>query len=144
MYESLTTSQIVEFIAQSNSSSIPEQVLDIIRISVLDYLGVALVGSREPLGQIITQYVKEAGGQPEAGIIGGGFKTSVAQAAWVNGTTSHAIDYDDYSMAWQTHPSVVILPAILALGEKCHIPGRELLTSYAVGFEVGTRVYLRV
>jgi 2-methylcitrate dehydratase PrpD len=50
---------------------------------------------------------------------------------------AHALDYDDVSSDWTGHPSAVLVPAILAMGEKYHSSGKDILTAYAVGFEVG-------
>ena len=44
--------------------------------------------------------------------------TSSRQAALINGSASHALDYDDVNMACTGHPSVVLIPALLALAES--------------------------
>jgi len=60
-------------------------------------------------------------------------------AAWINGVASHVLDYDDtfpITVGYNMHPTVPILPAILALGEKCNSPGSDILTAYIIGIEV--------
>ena len=106
----------------------------------LDCLGAALAGYSHPIGKIITDFVKESGGSPKATVIGAGFKTSPHEAALANGTMAHALDYDDYSLVLAGHPSVSLLPSILAIGEDRGISGKKVLTAYIVGFEIESKL----
>lgn len=136
------TERIAKFIEQMSYEQLPVAAIEVSKRSILDCLGVALAGCDEDAGRIISEYAKDTG-KPEAGVIGGGFKTSIDQAAWVNGTKAHALDYDDYFVPDNStpyHPTAVILPAVLAVGEKLHISGREALLSYITGFEVEARI----
>ena len=138
------TEKIAKFIEQMSYEQLPATAIDAGKRSILDCLGVALAGGEETAGRIISEYAKGTG-KPEAGVIGGGFKTSIDQAAWVNGTKAHALDYDDYFIPDHStpyHPTVAILPAVLAVGEKFHKSGREVLLSYITGFEVEARIAL--
>ncbi len=79
----------------------------------------------------------------EAGVICKAFQTSADLAAWVNGTASHALDYDDTfanEAGFNFHPTVTLLSAVLALGEKMKASGREILAAYIVGIETETRI----
>ena len=62
-------------------------------------------------------------------------KTTTWLAAFVNGTLGHTLDFDDCSSFG--HPSVVLVPAMLATGETQDRSGRELLEAYIAGYEVG-------
>jgi len=75
------------------------------------------------------------GGNPSSSIIGGGFKTSPYLAAMVNGTVGHSLDYDDMAISLIGHPSVFLVPAILAIGETVSASGKDLLTAYITGYE---------
>jgi len=136
------TKELTEFIEQLSYEQLPEAAVDASKRSILDCLGVTVAGGDNDASKITSEYVKDTG-KPEAGVIGGGFKTSIDQAAWVNGTKAHALDYDDYFIPARStphHPSVAILPAVLAAGEKLHVSGKEVLLSYITGFEVKARV----
>lgn len=61
-------------------------------------------------------------------------------AALANGTAAHALDYDDNIHYAMTHPSAVILPALLALGEEAGASGADLLTAWLAGIEVQVAV----
>ena len=78
--------------------SLPGDVVFLARQCVLDWFGVTLAGADEPLSQILREEALESGGNPQATIIGGGLRTSVQQAALVNGAASHALDFDDVQM----------------------------------------------
>ena len=136
------TERIAEFIEQMSYEQLPAAAVEVSKRSILDCLGVALAGCEEDAGRIVSEYAKDTG-KPEAGVIGGGFKTSIDQAAWVNGTKAHALDYDDYFIPDHLtpyHPTVAILPAVLAVGENLHISGKKVLLSYITGFEVEARI----
>src|ERR671938_575886 len=66
--------------------------------------------------------------------------TAAAQAALLNGTAGHALDFDDVADEIKGHPSVVLVPALLAVAEANANSGRELLEAYIVGFEVACAV----
>ncbi len=136
------TERIAKFIEHMSYEQLPVAAIDVSKHSILDCLGVALAGSRADAGRIIAEYAKDTG-KPEAGVIGRGFKTSTDQAAWINGTAAHSLDYDDYFIPDHLtpyHPTVAILPAVLAVGERLHISGKEALLSYITGFEVEARI----
>ncbi|MFC1972454.1 MmgE/PrpD family protein [Chloroflexota bacterium] len=136
------TEKVANLIEQISYEWLPVSALDASKRSILDCLGVALAGCDENAGRIISEYAKDTG-KPEASVIGGSFKTSADQAAWINGTKAHALDYDDYFIPNNStpyHPTVAILPAVLAVGEKLHISGKEALLAYITGFEVEARI----
>lgn len=136
------TEEIAKFSAEISYEQLPTAAIDASKMAILDCLGVTLAGCQEISSKIISQYVRGVG-KPEAGVIGGGFKTSVDQAAWVNGTKAHALDYDDYFVPNHLvpyHPTVAILPAVLAIGEKYHLSGKDVLLAYVTGFEVEARI----
>jgi 2-methylcitrate dehydratase PrpD len=64
----------------------------------------------------------------------------VVQAALVNGTASHALDYDDVQYAWCVHTSVSILPALLALAERDARSGPDVITALVAGVETACRI----
>jgi 2-methylcitrate dehydratase PrpD len=119
---------------------IPGDVRTIVKHCVLDWLGVTLAGSREDAGRIVREEALEQGGAPQATLIGDGARTSIAQAALVNGTASHALDYDDVHFVFFGHPTVTVLPAVLAIAERDGRNGKDLMTAFVAGVEVGCRV----
>lgn len=136
------TEEIAKFVVEMSYGQLPAAAINAGKMAILDCLGATLAGREETSGKIISEYVKGAG-RPEAGVIGEGFRTSIDQAAWVNGTKAHALDYDDYFIPNHStpyHPTVAILPAVLAVAEKYHLSGEDVLLAYITGFEVTARI----
>jgi 2-methylcitrate dehydratase PrpD len=129
------TEELARWIVRTSSEDIPPDALRVAGEACFDCLGVMLAGSVQPLGRIITRLVGEWGGSPEATVVVSGIKTSVPSAALANGTMGHALDYDD--MGGFGHPTTVLFPALLALGEKVGASGRDILEAYVIGCEVG-------
>ncbi|HVB15882.1 MAG TPA: MmgE/PrpD family protein [Stellaceae bacterium] len=120
--------------------ALPETVRALARQCVLDYYGVALAGADDPLVAILLDELAEAGGAAQAGIIGHKARLPVLSAALVNGAIGHALDYDDVNLAMPGHPSVAILPALLALAEQRGSSGREVIAAFVAGYETACRI----
>lgn len=135
----MSIDKIARFIIETSFEKIPLEVISSAKKSILDNLGVTIAGYAEHSSSIIVDYVRYAGGQPEATVIGSGFKTNASQAALANGTMSHSLDYDDYSTTFQ-HATTMTLPATLALAEREGKSGKDALEAYIVGQEVGAKI----
>lgn len=132
------TDTIVDFVARTEQ--LPREVAAKATHHILDCTGCAIAGSVAEAGRMALDYAYKYGGEGAAGIFGskGGF--SPEDAAFVNGVYSHALDYDDTSWTMIGHPSAVVLPAALAVGEEVGASGTELLAAYAIGVEVACKL----
>jgi 2-methylcitrate dehydratase PrpD len=119
---------------------IPGPARAVIGQCLLDYLGVAIAGADEPLVRLLLDEMREAGGAEQASVIGHATALPVLSAALVNGAAAHALDYDDVNVAIPGHPSVAILPSLLALAERERATGRELGTAFVAGYETACRI----
>jgi 2-methylcitrate dehydratase PrpD len=119
---------------------LPEPVRALARQCVLDYYGVALAGADDPLVDILLAELTEAGGATQASVIGDKARLPSLSAALVNGAAGHALDYDDVNLAMPGHPSVAILPGLLALAEQRRSSGREVVTAFVAGYETACRI----
>ena len=119
---------------------LPAPVRELAGQCILDYLGVALAAAQDPLVQILLDEMVEAGGSPQSSIIGHSARLPMLSAALVNGSAAHALDYDDVNMAMPGHPSVAILPGLLALAELKGSSGREVVTAFVAGYETACRI----
>jgi 2-methylcitrate dehydratase PrpD len=131
-----TTQAMAAWIADLRGGDIPEAALAVARRAFLDTVGVILAGVGEPVTRMVAELAAEAGAPGPAAQLGAGLRTAPAWAALVNATSGHALDYDDVSESVTGHPSVVIVPVVLAVGQAVHATGRQLLEAYAVGVEV--------
>jgi 2-methylcitrate dehydratase PrpD len=129
------TAKIAEFVMDLKYTSIPTVAVQTAKTAVRDCLGVALAGSKEEDAKICAQIARQENAREEATVIGQGFKTSALQAAFVNGTAAHALDFD-HSFTLMGQPTAPIIPAIFALGESLGASGRQLIEAYVAGYEV--------
>ena len=120
--------------------ALPEPVRALARQCVLDYYGVALAGADDPLAKILLDELAEAGGATQASIIGHKARLPALSAALVNGAIGHALDYDDVNLAMPGHPSVAILPGLIALAEQRRSSGREIIAAFVAGYEIACRI----
>src|SRR5437899_2998338 len=120
--------------------ALPPEAHELARQCVLDYLGVALAGAADPLVRILLDELMDAAGAPQASVIGHEVRLPALSAALVNGAAAHALDYDDVNMAMPGHPSVAILPALLALAELKGSSGREVIAAFVAGYETACRI----
>lgn len=109
------------------------------RGAVLDILGCMLAGAGEPAAETVRRTV--AGwGEGACTLVGTERRAAAPWAALANGAAAHALDFDDYEEPGATHPSAVLVPALLALGEERRASGRDLLDAYIAGLEVIVRL----
>jgi len=135
------TEKIARFIVDTGYEDIPGDAVKKAKRTALDCLGAALAGVSEPVSQTVTGYVTKLGGPPQASVFGAGLKISVQDAALANGAIAHALDYDDCGVKIG-HPSVLVLPAVLSLGEHLGASGQEILTAYLLGLEIEGKLAL--
>ena len=135
------TEKIAGFIVDTGYKDIPRDAVEKAKRTALDCLGAALAGVTEPVSQAITGYVTKLGGPPQASVFGAGLKVSLPDAALANGVIAHALDYDDCGVKIG-HPSVLVLPAVLSLGEHLGASGQDILTAYMLGLEVEGKLAL--
>src|SRR5215469_407029 len=134
------TANIARAASQVIFEGLPDEIVELTRQCFLDWLGVTIAGTREPLVQILMDEVNEQGGHPQATLIGRSGKVSTRQAAMVNGAASHALDYDDVNWTLQGHSSVAIIPGLLSLAEFRGASGRDFIAAFVAGYETACRV----
>lgn len=119
---------------------VPPEALAVARHCLLDWIGVTLAGWQEAPVRILLAELAEEGGRPVATLLGSGARTGAQQAALINGTAGHALDFDDVHLASRVHPSAPLFPAILAAAERGGATGRQVLEAFIVGVEVQSRI----
>jgi 2-methylcitrate dehydratase PrpD len=125
---------LAQYVQSVTLDRVPQRDVEVAKLAILDQIGVALAGVGEAPGVRVQAMVDRVTGG-EATVLGNPRKTSTWLAALVNGTLGHTLDFDDCSSFG--HPSVVLVPAMLASGETRDRSGRELLEAYIAGYEVG-------
>jgi 2-methylcitrate dehydratase PrpD len=134
------TSELAERSAGLSFDRLPDNVVAMARLCVLDWLGVTVVGSHEPAPRTLLRTLAPEAVADGASVIGHGVRVSPLRAALVNGTSSHVLDFDEVNATLIGHPSVAILGAVLALAESLHSGGPEFLCAFVAGYEAACRV----
>ena len=126
-----------KFIAETRYENLPVNVIDTVKLRVLDLLAAGLAGYH--LG-CHKQLLPILGGAGEASVWGVGKKLALRDAILVNSFMSHALYLDDGSRFTGGHPSPVVIPSALALAETRRAPGRDLIAAVAAGYEIFLRL----
>src|SRR5712664_307050 len=143
------TEYVGRFVTTTRYEDIPGEVIELGKKSILDGLGLALAGSKAQTGALCRQYLENLGVcDGKSTIIGSARKTSPRFAAFVNGVSIHADDFDDTQLAVAkdrvygllVHPTVPVLPALFALAERGGISGKEFMLAYHLGVEVECKI----
>jgi 2-methylcitrate dehydratase PrpD len=138
--DTAVTAEIARRASSLRPGDLPEEIRLLARQCLLDWLGVTLAGAGEDLARLLREEAEAQGGNGVATLIGQGGKTSTQQAALVNGAASHALDYDDVNMAMGGHPTVAVVPALLALAEARGASGSDFIAAFVAGYETLCRV----
>jgi 2-methylcitrate dehydratase PrpD len=110
------------------------------RACILDAIGVTLAGYPEPCTQILLKTPGIATAPGPALVFGSAKRTSALDAALINGTASHALDFDDFSGIMGGHHSVPLVSTLFALAEERGGTGEDLIAAYVIGVEVEIRL----
>lgn len=140
MNEPTLVQQLALFAAGVDFGRLPGQVVDGVKMRILDTLGVSLAAWPLKPGQAVWGLVQKAGGAGEAAPIGRAERYPAEQAAFVSGTLAHALDFDDTHLPSILHPSAIIVPAALTVGQSAGASGREVIAAAAAGYEVAIRI----
>jgi 2-methylcitrate dehydratase PrpD len=143
------TAYAASFVVNTSYDAIPREVIELGKKSILDGLGLALAGSRAETGPLCLRYLDSLGStQGSSSIVGTSRKSAPQLAALVNGVSIHADDFDDTQLAVAkdrvygllVHPTVPVLPAVLALAERAKPSGRDFMLAYHLGVEVECKI----
>lgn len=132
---------LARFCAELRFQDIPHAVIEHIKASLLDSIGVCLHGVTLPWTRQVQALVEAEDARGRASIFGSGKKTSAANAVLVNSTAGHAFELDDIHKESIIHPGSLAFPVALACAEhKGSASGRDLLAAMVAGYEIGARV----
>ena len=133
------THWLAERAAGMTSTSLPDAAVTLARQCILDWFAVTLPGAGEPAVQILRDDLLADRAASVASLVGSPEGTSAMNAAFINGTASHALDFDDVNLAILGHPTVAVLPGLLALAEEIGATPNDVITAFVAGYEVACR-----
>lgn len=121
---------------------LPPEAIHWAKVGILDTVGVTLAGARDEMTRIVGGVL--ASGAGTSLVFGTNRRVSALDAALVNGTAAHALDFDDCNNTIGGHPSAPILPGLFALADEVGASGRDFVTAYVAGFETECKIALGV
>jgi hypothetical protein len=128
---------VAEHIVKTRFEDLPKDVVEKVKLFILDSLGVALPGSGAPGVPQVSGLMAELGGKPEASVFVFGHKLTMMDAAMVNSMMVHAMDLDDLHEDSIVHPSCCQVPTAFAVAEpRSPVNGKDLITAIALGFDI--------
>lgn len=137
------TEILAAFAADLRYDQLPDAVVHQAKRVVLDLVGCAVSAVELPLGnQIIDEALELSGGGGASRILGTTHQVSPAVAAYANGALSDVADWND--MLYVGHPATAAVSAALALGEREHASGRNVVEAVVAAYEVFGRVGMAV
>ena len=135
------THPLTQFILNHRSpAALPAAVLAAAKAMLVNAAAVGLAGAAQDAGFAVTRFAQEMGGNGKCTLIGKGLRTSPVYAALANGLMIALLDFDDNLPSGQCHPSAVILPPVMAVGEMNGCPGREVLAAFILGCELAAKL----
>src|SRR5664279_412561 len=140
MTENGLTAELARFASAVKFEDLPDDVVEHLKYCILDTIGCGLFGSSLPWSQILQNWAEGWESKGQSTVFDSHKPVAAPFAALINGTMIHGFEMDDLHKESIIHLGSVVFPPALALAEtlgKC--TGRELLSSIAVGYEVGSR-----
>ncbi len=135
------TRALSAFVSNLRYEEIPSQVVEHLKLHILDTIGVGFFGSTQPWSKIVVEYIRKTDETSQAQIWAQSSRCSAPNAALANATMCHGFELDDIHRTAVVHPGPASLPAALALAETAKgVTGKDLLTAVAAGYESSIRV----
>ena len=134
------TAEIARRAAALAWTDLPDDLVERTKQCLIDWFAVTVAGAQEELTEILVQEALEDGARGPASLVGRPETVLPSTAALINGAASHALDYDDVNFSMGGHPTVTVVPALLALGEQTRASGRLFIESFVAGYETSGRV----
>ena len=123
-------------------SEIPDDVKEVAKRCIVDWIGVTIAGAGRPQSRRIVDYARQAYAPGSSTVFGSSARLSPVGAALANGTAGHVLDFDDTSYTGIMHGTTVVFPAALATAEFVKADGRRLLEAFLAGSEVSYSIAL--
>lgn len=132
--------RVAEYVSAIDSSKLPADTVHAFKRALLDYLTCAIAGSRMEPAKIVFDYVSSWDQSREAAVLGTASRLSCPNAAFVNGTACHGLDFDDGYTMGSVHPAGAVFPALLAIAEKNKCSPSDVIAAGVAAYDVTTRI----
>ena len=131
---------ITDFLIEVSDSSFSSSSKDIFKICLADWISVSIAANDNEVSRVILSLLEDNKESNDAFVFGTKLYASPRTAALINGTISHALDYDDTHFDYLGHPSVVVISAALAIADKYKLDFNQFMKAAIIGMEVSCRI----
>jgi 2-methylcitrate dehydratase PrpD len=129
---------IAEHVVACDFAQLPASAVRAAKTLMLDTLAVAWAGSNTVGTRAAHQLAVEQGGREDSAIWAHRARVPAPWAAFANGVSGAALDYDSFYLG--IHSDGIALPAALAVAEREHAHGREMLTALVIANDLICRL----
>ena len=133
---------LARFAEEFRLDAVPAHVVARAKLSLLDSLGIGLASVGRDYADALADALAEIGGPGEFPVLGMGLKLSMRDAAHLNGTLIHGLDFDDTHSGAVVHTSASALPTALAAARATGADGARLLAAFIIASEASSRIGL--
>ena len=137
---SAVSRMLAEYVAGLDCERLSAQAVHAFRRALLDYLTCAVSGSRTQPSRLVLDYARSWDRASEACVIGHDARLACPNAAFVNGTSAHGLDFDDGYTQGSVHPAGAVFPALLALAERLGTGSDEVIAAGVAAYDVTLRI----
>jgi 2-methylcitrate dehydratase PrpD len=134
------TRTLSRYLVAARFEDLPEPIREEAARSLLNWIGVAVGGSRHEAVEIALAAVSPFAGPPQATILGRKERLDMMNVVLLNGISSHVFDFDDTDLTTAVHPSAPVIPVLLALAESRKVSGPDFINAMVLGIEAECRV----
>lgn len=135
-----TTAQLADYLVASRPADLPQDVRREAKRALVNIVGCALGGAREPAMEIAIDALGPFSGPREAQVLGRQERFDPLLASLLNGISSHVHDYDDTLPKNYIHASSPVASALFAYASVNPVSGADFLHAFTLGFEVVSRI----
>jgi len=134
------TNKLVDYILEIKEKDFPKEIVHQFKRALMDYICATISGSRMPVVNSLLDYIEENDKNPACTVIGHPSKLSSLNAALVNGTSAHSLDFDDGHTQGSIHIGGVVFPAVFAIAEQYNSTPKEIINAVIIGYEIAGRL----
>ncbi|GAB2913462.1 MmgE/PrpD family protein [Paraburkholderia jirisanensis] len=132
--------EFARYVADEARRDLSQQTGHAAKRVLIDWFSALFPGTRvSPATNLVRAHAAELGAGTSS-LPGFATTAHAGTAAWINGSASHAVEFDDIFRDAVYHPGCPVIAAALALAEQQHASGDALLKAITAGYEVSTRI----
>jgi len=134
------TENFIDSLYNIRNTKISDEIVLQAKRCLLDYLGATLVGAEmiREKGDKLLSYLGQTNG--DITVVGFNKKTTIENAAFINGLSSHVAELDDGVRFGMIHPGAPVFSALLPVAETEKVKGTDLLLGILTGYEAAVRI----